>query len=82
VLISGLTAPQPAPARSPLDELTPREQQILQQIAAGLSNKEIGRQFSLTEKTVKYYVSNILLKLQARNRTEAAMIAQRLQGAG
>jgi DNA-binding NarL/FixJ family response regulator len=82
VLISALTMPQPAPSRSPLDELTPREHQILLQIAAGHSNKEIGQQFSLTEKTVKYYVSNILLKLQARNRTEAAMIAQRLHGEG
>jgi DNA-binding NarL/FixJ family response regulator len=81
-LISGLAAPQPAANQSPLDKLTPREQQILLQIASGLSNKEIGDSFNLTEKTVKSYVSNILLKLQVRNRVEAAMLAQRLQAAG
>lgn len=82
VLISGLASPQPAAAQSPLSELTPREQQILLQIAAGLSNKEIGAAFNLTEKTVKYYVSNILLKLQVRNRVEAALLVQKLQTAG
>lgn len=80
VLISGLTAPQPAAApQSRLGNLTPREQQILFQIASGLSNKEIGASFNLTEKTVKYYVSNILLKLQVRNRVEAALLVQKLQ---
>lgn len=82
VLISGLAAPQPAVPLSPLGELTPREQQILLQIAAGLSNKEIGSAFNLTEKTVKYYVSNIFLKLQVRNRVEAALLAQKLQSSG
>ena len=82
VLISGLASPQPAAAQSPLSELTPREQQILLQIAAGLSNKEIGASFNLTEKTVKYYVSNILLKLQVRNRVEAALLVQKLQATG
>lgn len=81
-LISGLAAPQPAPAPSSISELTPREQQILLQIAAGLSNKEIGATFRLTEKTVKYYVSNIFLKLQVRNRVEAALVAQKLQAVG
>jgi two-component system nitrate/nitrite response regulator NarL len=82
VLISGLASPQPVAAQSPLSELTPREQQILLQIAAGLSNKEIGASFNLTEKTVKYYVSNILLKLQVRNRVEAALLVQKLQASG
>lgn len=82
VLISGLASPQPAVPLSPLGELTPREQQILLQIAAGLSNKEIGNAFSLTEKTVKYYVSNIFLKLQVRNRVEAALLVQKLRSSG
>jgi DNA-binding NarL/FixJ family response regulator len=84
VLISGLTAPQApiAPQSSPFDELTSRERQILLQIAAGLSNKEIGSSLSLTEKTVKYYVSSILLKLQVRNRVEAALLAQKMVSAG
>lgn len=62
---------------SPLDELTERERQILEQLAAGLSNKEIGLQLHLTEKTVRHYMTNILQKLQVRNRVEAALIAQK-----
>ncbi len=64
------------PAASPLDELTERERQILEQVAAGLSNKEIAQQFYLSEKTVKHYMTNILQKLQVRNRVEAALLAQ------
>lgn len=60
-----------------LDELTERERQILEQVAAGLSNKEIGQQLHLSEKTVKHYMTNILQKLQVRNRVEAALLAQK-----
>lgn len=66
---------QPAVSH-PLDELTEREHEILEQVAAGLSNKEIAQQVSLSEKTVKHYVTNILQKLQVRNRVEAALLAQ------
>jgi DNA-binding NarL/FixJ family response regulator len=62
---------------SPLDELTPRERQILEGLAAGLSNKEIGEKLFLSEKTVKHYMTNILQKLQVRNRVEAALLAQK-----
>lgn len=62
------------PAR-PLDELTPREHEILELVAAGKSNKEIGYQLHLTEKTVKHHMTNILQKLQVRNRVEAALLA-------
>ncbi|HBY99652.1 MAG: response regulator transcription factor [Ardenticatenaceae bacterium] len=61
----------------PLDELTERERQILELVAAGHSNKEIGQQLSLSEKTVKHYMTNILQKLQVRNRVEAALLAQK-----
>ncbi|GGJ69557.1 LuxR C-terminal-related transcriptional regulator [Deinococcus aquiradiocola] len=61
----------------PLHDLTPRERQILEGVAGGRSNKEIGRDLDLTEKTVKHYMTNILQKLQVRNRVEAALIAQR-----
>jgi RNA polymerase sigma factor (sigma-70 family) len=64
-------------ATSPLDELTPREREILEGLAAGLSNKEIGEQLFLSEKTVKHYMTNILQKLQVRNRVEAALLAQK-----
>ena len=62
---------------SPLDELTPREREILENLAAGLSNKEIGEKLFLSEKTVKHYMTNILQKLQVRNRVEAALLAQK-----
>jgi DNA-binding NarL/FixJ family response regulator len=61
----------------PLDELTEREHQILEGVAAGLSNKEIGQQLYLSEKTVKHYMTNILQKLHVRNRVEAALLAQK-----
>ncbi len=61
---------------SPLDELTERERQILEKVAAGMSNKEIAQQLFLSEKTIKHYMTNILQKLQVRNRVEAALLAQ------
>jgi two-component system, NarL family, nitrate/nitrite response regulator NarL len=60
-----------------LDELTEREHQILELVADGRSNKEIGGRLELTEKTVKHYMTNILQKLQVRNRVEAALLAQK-----
>lgn len=60
----------------PLSELTKREEQILKLVAQGLSNKEIGRELELQEKTVKHYMTNILQKLHVRNRVEAALLAR------
>jgi DNA-binding NarL/FixJ family response regulator len=57
-------------------ELTSREEQILRFVCEGQSNKEIGEQIGLSEKTVKHYMTNILQKLHARNRVEAALIAR------
>jgi DNA-binding NarL/FixJ family response regulator len=45
-------------------------------VARGLSNKEVGRELDLQEKTVKHYMTNILQKLQVRNRVEAALLAR------
>lgn len=56
------------------DGLTPREYDVLQLIAAGNANKEIAARLSITEETVKSRVKNILMKLQANDRTHAAMI--------
>lgn len=61
--------------RRPIDDLTKREEDILKGVAGGLSNREIGAQLSIQEKTVKHYMTVILGKLQARNRVEAALIA-------
>jgi two-component system, NarL family, nitrate/nitrite response regulator NarL len=78
-LLAEMTGSGPAgqAATNPLDELSERERQILEGVAAGRSNKEIGQQLSLTEKTVKHYMTNILQKLQVRNRVEAALLAQK-----
>lgn len=64
----------PAPATS--EELTAREIAILRLVATGLSNKEIAREMELQEKTIKHYMTNILQKLQVRNRVEAALKAR------
>ena len=63
-----------APA-DPVSTLTMREEQILRLVSRGLSNKEVGRDLDLQEKTVKHYMTNILQKLQVRNRVEAALLA-------
>jgi DNA-binding NarL/FixJ family response regulator len=57
-----------------MDELTPKEIEVLRLIAAGHANKEIAAQLSITEETVKSRVKNILSKLHANDRTHAAMI--------
>lgn len=58
-------------------ELTAREEQILQGISNGMSNKEIGTELGISEKTVKHYVTNVLQKLHVRNRVQAALLAQK-----
>lgn len=69
-------APESRPRQDRLSELTAREEQILKLLARGLSNKEIARELDLQEKTIKHYVTNILQKLQVRNRVEAALKAR------
>ncbi len=64
-------------ARSQLDDLTPRETDVLREIARGRSNKEIARQLGIREKTVKTHVSNVLSKLGVHDRTQAALEAVR-----
>lgn len=58
-------------------ELTAREEQIINEVAQGLTNKEIAVKFSLSEKTVKHYMTSVLQKLQVRNRVEAVIVHQR-----
>ncbi|MGO4525958.1 response regulator [Microvirga sp. 2MCAF35] len=62
-------------------ELSDREEQILMLIVQGLSNRLIGDELGLTEKTVKGYVTSVMDKLQVRNRVEAAILAsERVSG--
>jgi len=58
------------------EDLTPREQQVLEHIQRGLGNKEIGRQLGMTEGTVKTHVREILAKLGAISRTEAVNLGR------
>jgi two-component system response regulator DegU len=60
----------------PYSPLTERELAVLRLLTEGQSNKEIARELGLTEGTVKNYVSTILDKLQAANRTQAALVAR------
>lgn len=61
----------------PFEELTPRELEILQLLAEGLSNREIGERLHLAEKTVKHYMTNVLEKLEVGSRVQAALLAQK-----
>ena len=65
-------------ASDPLAELSGRERQVLELVANGLSNQEIGLKLGLAEKTIKHYMTNILTKLQVRSRVEAALLAARV----
>jgi two-component system, NarL family, nitrate/nitrite response regulator NarL len=56
-------------------ELTSREREILEQVAAGRSNKQIAREFWLSEQTIKYHLTNVYRKLGVSSRTEAARFA-------
>ena len=64
----------PAPGRR-LDELTPREHEVLVQLAGGATNAEIAAALHLGETTVKTHVSRVLMKLGARDRTQAVVLA-------
>lgn len=71
-----LATTNPAPAPPPLwNELTPREQEVLRLIAKGDSNREIAQALHISEGTVKNHVTNILQRLNLRDRTQAAILA-------
>jgi DNA-binding NarL/FixJ family response regulator len=57
--------------------LTPREHQVLQLVAKGLTNKDIGRVFGISDKTARNHVNSIIEKLDVSDRTEAATIGMR-----
>ena len=60
--------------RNKLSELTKREEQILQQVAQGYSNKDISDNLHISEGTVKVHVKSLLKKLQIKSRVEAAVL--------
>lgn len=59
--------------------ITEREYEVLQLIARGHSNKEVGEQLFISENTVKTHVSNLLVKLDAKRRTQALKHAKELK---
>jgi DNA-binding NarL/FixJ family response regulator len=73
----GMLREMSAPKVGPYDELTAREREVLEKVAEGLSNYEIGERLGLAEKTIKHYMTNILGKLHVRSRVEAALLVAR-----
>ena len=75
-LVRDLGAPTGALPRTNGD-LTAREREVLELLAAGMSNAQIAQRLVISEKTAGHHVSHILAKLGVRNRTEAAAFAAR-----
>jgi len=65
-----------APAHPLADKLSPREIEVLNGLCRGLSNKEIARELELQEVTIKLHVRTLCRKLEAKNRTQAALTAK------
>jgi DNA-binding NarL/FixJ family response regulator len=76
-LISAIGDGAPARAASPKRALTPREREVLTLMADGGTNRQIAARLDISEQSVKNHISNLLRKLGARNRTEAAAVARR-----
>jgi NarL family two-component system response regulator LiaR len=67
----------PGKQTSLVDDLTPRELEVLKLIAGGLSNKEIAQELIISEKTVKNHINNIFAKLHINDRSQAVLYAIR-----
>jgi NarL family two-component system response regulator LiaR len=77
-LVAEMRAPAgPGRGANPFGELSEREREVLLLVAQGLSNAEIAERLTLSEKTVKGHVSNVLGKLHLADRTQAAVFAWR-----
>jgi len=68
---------EPVPQDVPAPRLTPREMEVLQELAKGLSNRDIAQSLSIAENTVKNHVRNILEKLHLHSRMQAVLYAVR-----
>jgi DNA-binding NarL/FixJ family response regulator len=75
--VMGRFAALPAKQAPLVDELTPRELEVLKLIAEGLCNKEIAKELSISEKTVKNHINNIFSKLHIYDRSQAMLYAIR-----
>ncbi len=77
-------APQPSKPSAPIpvelpDDLTPREAEVLQLLAAGLSNAEIARDLVISEHTVKTHINHLFAKTGSRDRAQAIRYAHQHQ---
>ena len=83
-VVAGRTAVSPEVRRMiasdpPAQTLTPRQEEVLQSLTRGLTNRDIARQLSISEDRVEQHVRSLLVKLGAANRTEAVALAFRKQ---
>lgn len=74
--LAELVSPKPS-AESPASSLTPREHEVLELLAEGLSNKLIALRLDISEHTAKFHVNSILDKMEADTRTDAVVRAAR-----
>jgi DNA-binding NarL/FixJ family response regulator len=68
-----------SPTIKPLFKVTPREKEVLSLICNGFSNKEIAAKLSISEQTVKNYVSALMEKSRTRSRTQLAIMSMKLE---
>jgi two-component system, NarL family, response regulator DevR len=78
-LLNRLRAASTSTPDDPLQELTDQERRVLELIGQGMTNRQIGAELYLAEKTVKNYVSSLLSKLGMQRRTQAAVLATELR---
>ncbi|MEZ4517630.1 MAG: response regulator transcription factor [Chloroflexota bacterium] len=76
-LVSSIGREVPFDSELPAEDLTPREKEVLELVAQGLTNKAIGLRLSISEHTVKFHLNSVLGKLGAQSRTDAVVKATR-----